>query len=163
MLLPPYGGGSCVRFNPITGDLFFVFLTQGTNYGPFPRWCVMHGLTTLYDVQQTFVPSANYFGFKVPVQPKGMPAADHFDTYWGPLAHPINFSAAQPLACGYPSTPPHVGDYLTVPDPLPDPAPGTGRYYVTSSTHQGQTRYGRKQFNGQMSGRDPAVLPTCDK
>ena len=52
-------------------------------------------------------------------------------------------------------------DYLSVADPLPDPAPGTGRYYLTAATYQGATRYGRQQINGHMSGRDPAVLPAC--
>ncbi len=67
-----------------------------------------------------------------------------------------DWSQAQPLQCGYPATPPSVGDYLTVADPLPDPAQGTGRYYVTAVTHQGQRRYGRKATNGVLSGRDPA-------
>jgi len=46
-------------------------------------------------------------------------------------------------------------------DEHPDPAPGTGRYYVTAVTYQGQTRYGRKANGGLVSGRDPAVLPAC--
>jgi hypothetical protein len=100
-------------------------------------------------------------GFRVPVRPEGFHAADHFDTYTGPLTQPIDFSTAQPLACDYPATPPHVGDYFPVADPLPDPAPGTGRYYVTSATYQGARRYGRKRFNGQTTGRDPALLPVC--
>ena len=36
-------------------------------------------------------------------------AADHFDTYYGPLTHPIDFSQAQGLACGYPAAVPAVG------------------------------------------------------
>ena len=32
--------------------------------------------------------------------------------------------------------------------------------YVTAATHQGQTRYGRKNLGG-LSGRDPGVLPGC--
>ena len=51
--LPARGAGSCVRINPITGDLFFSFVRRGTGYAASPTWCVMHGLTTLYDVQQT--------------------------------------------------------------------------------------------------------------
>ncbi len=57
--------------------------------------------------------------------------------------------------------PPAVGDYVTVADPLPDPAPGQGCYYVTAVTYQGQTRYGRKSMGGVLSGRDPVVLPAC--
>ena len=100
-------------------------------------------------------------GFRVPYMPEGMAGADHFDTFYGPLAHPIDFTQAHPLQCGYPATPPHVGDYLTVNDPLPAPEPGTGHYYITSATYQGQTRYGRKATNGHLSGRDPAVLSAC--
>ena len=41
----PAPAGGCVRFNPITGDLFFSFLRMGTGYADSPIWCVMHGLT----------------------------------------------------------------------------------------------------------------------
>ena len=58
---------------------------------------------------------------------------------------------------------PSVGDYCTVADPLPNPAPGTGLYYVTAVTHQGQRRYGRQNIGGVMSGRDPALLPVCEQ
>jgi len=91
--------------------------------------------------------------------PEGMAGADHFDTCWGSLTHPLDFTQAHPLQCNYPTAAPHVGDYLTVNDPLPDPEPGTGRYYVTSATYQGATRYERKATAGHLSGRDPAVLP----
>ena len=93
--------------------------------------------------------------------PDGLKSADHFDTYTGSLTKPIDFTQAQPLQCAYPLTAPHVGDYLTIADPLPDPTPGSGRYYITAATYQGQTRYGRKATNGQLSGRDPALLPAC--
>ena len=33
--------------------------------------------------------------------------------------------------------------------------------YVTAVTHQGETRYGRQSSGGVLSGRDPAVLPSC--
>ncbi len=72
-----------------------------------------------------------------------------------------DWSQAQPLQCGYPATPPSVGDYLTLNDSLPDPPAGHGRYYVTAATYQGQTRYGRKASGGRLSGRDPGVLPAC--
>ena len=40
----------------------------------------------------------------------------------------------------YPSAAPQVGDYLTVADTVPTPAPGQGVYYVTAATYQGATR-----------------------
>jgi len=118
------------------------------------------GFTTEFDILQTYVPSAS-LGFRVPYMPEGLGGADHFDTYYGPLTRPLDFTQAQPLQCDYPAAPPQVGDYLTVADTLPNPPAGTGRYYVTSATYQGQTRYGRKRQGTVMSGRDPAVLPAC--
>ena len=50
---------------------------------------------------------------------------------------------------------------LTIADTLPNPPAGTGRYYITAATYQGQTRYGRKRQGTVMSGRDPALLPVC--
>jgi hypothetical protein len=118
------------------------------------------GFTTTFDVFQSFAPKT-ILGFRVPHMPEGMAGADHFDTYWGALTKPIDFTQAHPLACNYPATPPHVGDYLSVPDTVPTPMPGQGVYYVTSATHQGATRYGRKTTAGQLSGRDPVLLPSC--
>ena len=92
--------------------------------------------------------------------PEGFAAADYFDSYSGDLATVGDWSQAQPLQCDYPATAPAVGDYFEVADPLPDPAPGEGRYYVTSVTYQGDTRYGRKNIGG-LSGRDPGGLPGC--
>ena len=129
----------------------------------YSGWSVIAitGFATMFEVLQTFTPQPPSLGFRVPYMPEGMAGADHFDTYWGNLGHPIDFTQAHPLECDYPSAPPQVGDYLTVSDTLADPAPGTGRYYVTAATYQGATRFGRKRSNGQTSGRDPAVLPAC--
>jgi len=62
------------------------------------------------------------------------------------------------LQCGYPASPPSVGDYLTVADPLPTPSPGQGRYYVTAVTYLGERRYGRKRSGGVLSGRGAGVV-----
>ena len=119
------------------------------------------GLPTLLEIMQSYVPSPKSIGFHVPAMPEGLAGADHFDTYSGPLAKPIDFTQAQPLQCGYPAAPPSVGDYLTVADTLPDPDTGHGYYYLTAVTYQGQTRYGRKASGGRLSGRDPSLLPAC--
>ena len=78
------------------------------------------------------------------------------------LATVCDWSQARPLQCGYPATPPSVGDYFSVEDTLPPPATGTGRYYVTAVTHQGQRKYGRQASDGVLTGRNPAVLPECN-
>jgi hypothetical protein len=140
------GGGGCASYVSGGGGVWLAAFS---------------GFATTFEILQTYAPQPPSVGIRVPYMPDGLPAADHFDTYYGPLTHPINFSAAQPLACGYPSAPPHVGDYVTVNDRLPDPEPGTGRYYVTAATYQGQSRYGRKTSHGRLSGRDSGLLPAC--
>ena len=37
----------------------------------------------------------------------------------------------------------------------------SGVGYSTSATYEGATRYGRKTTARHMSGRDPALLPSC--
>lgn len=154
---------ACVAdFDAARGRLYFRCTSRNVNGGLYPArvWVgAFEGFATLFDVLQTFQPSS--IAFRVPRIPEGMAAADHFDTYWGNLTNPIDFTQAQPLQCNYPASPPQVGDYLTVADTLPNPAAGTGRYYVTAATYQGQTRYGRKASGGRLSGRDPALLPNC--
>ncbi len=119
------------------------------------------GFATTFEILQTYEPTSGPIGFRVPYMPEGFPAADWFDTYYGNLGTVGDWSQAQPLECDFPASMPSVGDFLSVYDPLPSPSPGQGRYYVTAVSYQGQTRYGRKAMGGVLSGRDPAVLPTC--
>jgi hypothetical protein len=159
-----------LTFDDMTGRLMFSLSynchpdTLATCTYPTDSWVadrlIIAGFATTFEVLQTYTPSAA-LGFRVPYMPEGMGGADHFDTYWGNLAHPIDFTQVHPLQCGYPAAPPHVGDYLTVADTIPTPEPGQGVYYVTATTYQGATRYGRKQTAGHMNGRDPAALPAC--
>jgi len=161
---------SCVAgFDPVRGVLNVGCLNgsaaiPATNetYTAAPQRMQISGFATLFEILQTYTPTADALGFRVPYMPEGFQYADYFDTYYGDLATVGDWSHAQPLQCEYPATPTSVGDYLTVADTLPNPAPGTGRYYVTAVTHQGQRRYGRKATNGVLSGRDPAVLPGCE-
>jgi hypothetical protein len=99
--------------------------------------------------------------FPRPLHARRLAAADSFDTYWGPLKNPIDFTQAHPLRCDYPASPPSVGDCLEVADTVPTPAPGQGVYYITAATHQGQMRYGRRASAGVLSGRDPDALAAC--
>jgi hypothetical protein len=168
--IPDNTGGpfpTCMRFDPAKGRLYFSFVAEGPGYvgpeayNPVVQRCVFEGFSTLNDVVQTFTPEPAALGFRIPYLPEGMAGVDHFDTYWGNLAHPIDFTQAHPLQCDYPASAPHVGDYLTVGDTVPSPAPGQGVYYITSATYQGATRYGRKTTAGHLSGRDPSLLPVC--
>jgi hypothetical protein len=151
-----------VGFDAVQGRLLVPLANNSTSaYGYGYQRIAFTGLASLFDVLQTYTPQPASLGFRVPYMPEGMAGADHFDTYWGPLTRPIDFTQAHPLQCGYPVAPPHVGDYLAVADTVPTPAPGQGVYYITAATYQGATRYGRKTTAGYLSGRDPAALPVC--
>ncbi len=142
---------------PLRGDC----VGSGCEYGPTIWVARISGFATTFEILQTYTPTPGPISFRVPYMPEGFRSADWFDTYHGDLATVGDWSQAQPLECEYPASVPNVGDYLTIDAPLPQPAPGQGRYYVTATTHQGQRRYGRKAINGILSGRDPALLPTC--
>jgi hypothetical protein len=120
------------------------------------------GFAPLLEIFQSYIPETSTIGLTTPTHPEGFQFADYFDTYWGDLATVGNWSEAQPLQCGYPATAPSVGDYLTVEDTLPTPASGRGYYYFTAVNYQGQRRYGRQSNGGVLTGRDPAVLPSCN-
>ena len=155
-----------IAFDAANGRLLVTlrsFCGSGTcpqDYGGGWWIAAISGFATTFEVLQSYTPQAS-IGFRVPYMPEGMAGADHFDTYWGTLTHSIDFTQAHPLQCGYPATASHVGDYLTVADTVPTPAPGQSVYYVTATTYQGATRYGRKTTAGHLSGRDPAILPAC--
>jgi hypothetical protein len=171
---PLHVNNALLAFDPMSGSLWFTTEVLCYGFGPcsYPTPCPytgcisplkvfkISGFTTTFEVLQTYTPEPS-ISFRVPYMPEGLGGADHFDTYYGPLTKPIDFSQAHPLQCGYPATPPRVGDYEAVTDVLPTPGPDSGYYYLTATTYQGQTRYGRKTTAGQLSGRDPALLPAC--
>ena len=151
-------------FDPASGRVL-IFVTSRCSLCelyPEAQWIVaIEGFSTTFEILQSYEPTSGALGFRVPYMPEGFPAASYFDTYYGDLATVGDWSNAQPLQCGYPASPPHVGDYLTVTDPLPDPPLNHGRYYFTAVNYMGQTRYGRKSSGGVLTGRDPALLPAC--
>lgn len=150
-----------LSFDDKSGTVFIPVISSGPGYYDV-RWiAAISGFARAFDIFQSYQPPSGPISFRVPAMPDGLEAADHFDTYWGNLGHPIDFAQSHPLECRYPAASPHVGDYLTVADPLPNPNVGTGRYYVTAATYQGQIRYGRKASGGHLSGRDPSQLPAC--
>jgi len=161
------GDSAHAGFDPNYGRLFLGLVLScdpssggQCTYTSINQLVAIEGFTTTFEILQSYVPEAS-LGFRVPYMPEGMAGADHFDTYWGALTKPINFTQAHSLQCAHPTAAPHVGDYLTIADTVPTPAPGQGVYYVTAATYQGATRYGRKTAAGQLSGRDPALLPAC--
>lgn len=121
------------------------------------------GFTALADIVQSFEPGepSSPVVFSVPPLPEGLPAADHFDTYWGVVKQPLDLANAQPLQCAYPSSPPSAGDDVRITAPVPTPPPGSANFVLTSVTYRGQTHAGRKASGGRMYGRDASRLPAC--
>lgn len=167
----PVGCRAPVAFDRLGGRLLIpanTFCTGLTNVAcqvpHYDLWglIAIDGFGPLLDIFQSYEPTTSSLTFTTPALPEGLGGADYFDTYTGDLATVGDWSQVQPLQCGYPANAPTVGDPFSVADTLPDPAPGTGRYYVTAVTYQGQIRYGRKAVNGVLSGRDPGVLPPCN-
>lgn len=177
----PIGTFPCSNYESYVSDATWFDALGGSLYVPYTAFChrvptsgdcqyfssssvfQIDGFSRLFEIFETYTPTPSTWQFRSPAHPEGLPAADYFDTYYGELTNPIDFTQAQSLQCGYPASPPSVGDYLTVNDSLLDPAPGTGRYYVTAVTHQGQRRYGRQNISGVLSGRNPALLPACGR
>lgn len=152
------GGSLYVAVQPYCDDPLGAPCSYGTGW----RLLRFDSFPTRFEILQTYDPDTSSWSFAVPARPEGLDGADHFDTYYGTLTMPIDFSAAQPLECGYPASPPGAGEQLTVPDPLPDPPSGTGRYYLTVVNYGDSRRSGRKQSGGELSGRNPDVLPVCN-
>lgn len=122
----------------------------------------IEGFATEFEILQTYTPDTAELSFRVPYMPEGFERADWFDTYWGDLATVGDWSQLQPLACAYPAMAPQVGDYLSVADTVPTPAPGGGVYYLTAATLAGEMRFGREATGGSLKGRNPSTLPSCD-
>ncbi len=162
-------GPGVLQFDPLQGRMLIPVTnkcrrTSGTppcEYSEHRRMLAIAGFATTFEILHTYEPMTSALSFNVPYMPEGFPAADWFDSYYGSLATVGNWSDAQSLRCAYPSTASSIGDHVITTDPLPDPAPGEGRYYLTAVNYQGQRRYGRRATGGVLTGRDPNVLPEC--
>lgn len=163
------GDPPMLLFDPNNGRMLIPLQRDCASGGGQPDRCTYHhppsmvaigGFATSFEIMQTYMPVAS-LAFRVPAHPEGLRAADHFDTYWGHVSDLPDFTRAKPVQCDYPKGPHSVGEYLTVPDTSPRPAPGHVNYVVTAVTYGAERRYGRQRIGGVLSGRDPALLPPC--
>ena len=117
------------------------------------------GLPSLLEVANSYVPPSA-LSFRVPQLPEGLPSGDRFDLYTGDVGSLPDLFQALPLACDV-AAGTVVGDRVEVPDPLPDPPPGQGRYYLTAVTSGLERRAGRERMAGILVGRSVTGLLTC--
>jgi hypothetical protein len=118
------------------------------------------GFPTMFDTLLTFVPGQQAMNIITPAMPDGFRSADSLQVWTGDVRTMPDWSKAQPLACTAAASP-IPGQVVTVPDALPDPAVGRGRYYLVASQTGPDRRLGRQYLNGAFSGRDPSMLPVC--
>jgi hypothetical protein len=118
------------------------------------------GLPDLFEISASYIPPG-MLSFRLPAVPFGLPTGSRVDVYAGALGTLPDLAVAQIFECDVASG--HAaGDQITVNDPLPDPAPGAGRYYLTTVTSGPETRAGLRTVEpGVLVGRDPSGLPPC--
>lgn len=120
----------------------------------------VNGLPKLFDTFLSFVPEGHAMNIVAPAHPDGFRSADSFQVWTGDIRSMPDWSEAQPLTC-ISAQNPTPGQVVTVPDTLPDPAVGQGRYYLVASQSGQDRRLGRQYVNGAFSARDTAGLPEC--
>jgi len=121
---------------------------------------VISGLPGMFDTLLTFIPSQPALNIQTPAMPDGFRSANSLQVWTGDVRSMPDWSQAQPLTCSA-ATNPTPGQIVTVPDTLPDPVVGYGRYYITASQSGANRRLGRQYVNGAFSAREPAGLPVC--
>ncbi|HET8948760.1 MAG TPA: hypothetical protein VFQ07_17410 [Candidatus Polarisedimenticolia bacterium] len=154
-----------VALDPFNGVLYvemtisnYSFTTQVSNR---LTQVAITGLPTLFDIMLTYQPGQS-LSWTTPQRPLGLTSADRFEVYTGALGHTPLFQDAQPIACSLPASgAPAFGEVIAIPDPLPDPPIGEGRYVVVAAERAGEVRYGRQRMGGVTSGRNPADFPAC--
>lgn len=119
----------------------------------------LSGFPKLFDTLLTFTPGGTLSAL-VPGHPDGFRSAETLQVWTGTLGTMPDWSQAQPLICAA-ATSPSPGQLVTVVDTLPEPAPGTGRYYLSAVQHASDRRLGRQYVNRAFSARDPSTLPAC--
>jgi hypothetical protein len=117
------------------------------------------GFPKLFDTLLSFTPGGTLTAI-TPAHPDGFRSADSMQVWTGDVRSMPDWSQAQPLTCSA-ATSPTPGQVVTVPDTLPDPPLGHGRYYLTASVNGADRRLGRQYANGAFTARDPSSLPGC--
>lgn len=120
------------------------------------------GLPTLLDIIPTFQPAAGTLSWTTPKHPEALPAADRFMVFAGDVPSAGNISVPIPFDCNVPAAGnPQPGDYLSILDPLADPAVGEASYVIIGVEHQMEQRFGRQQIGGVLAGRAPGTFVGC--
>jgi hypothetical protein len=118
------------------------------------------GLPTLFDTLLTFVPSGQALKAVMPAHPDGFRSADSVQIWVGDVRTLPDWSLAEPLSCAAAMNPSPY-QVVTVPDTLPEPPVGHGRYYLTADVSGPDRRLGRQYVDDAFSARDPSTLPIC--
>jgi hypothetical protein len=158
--------GSQFQFDVTNGKILFTsYHTQNYQSAgcPLPTTVGLieiSGLPKLFDTFVTFVPGGGAISVLTPALPDAFRTADSLQVWTGNVRSMPDWSQAQPLACMAAQSP-TPGQLVSVPDTLPDPPVGQGRYYLVASQNGADRRLGRQYVNGAFSARQPAGLPEC--
>jgi hypothetical protein len=134
------------------------FTSGGTRIADKVGLIAISGLPTMFDTLLTFTPGQ--LSALMPAHPDGFPSADTLQVWTGDVRSMPDWSQAQPLSCAAAMSP-VPGQIVPVSDTVPDPAVGSGRYYLASSVNGHDRRLGRQYVNGAFSARDSSTLPLC--
>lgn len=117
------------------------------------------GLPGLFEIAASYVPPGTV-SFLLPAVPEGLRTGSRLDIYAGSLGTLPDLGQAQLLLCDA-AAGLKPGDLVNLADPLGDPAPGQGRYYLAAVVSGTERRAGRRLDGGTLVGRDPSGLPVC--
>jgi len=120
------------------------------------------GFQKLFDTLLTFIPGQQAMNILTPAHPDGFRSADSLQVWTGDVRSMPDLSQAEPLTCEA-ATNPVPGQLVSIPDTLPNPAIGEGRYYLVASQSGADRRLGRQYINGAFSAREPTGLPVCPR
>jgi hypothetical protein len=166
-LPPPCTGDFRFAYPALKIDLVHGALLIGVSGSPSigaPPWeggvIRIDGLPKLFDTLLTFIPGQQAMNILTPAHPDGFRSADSLQVWTGNVRSMPDWSQAEALTCAA-AVSPAPGQIVSVPDTLPDPVVGEGRYYLVASQSGADRRLGRQYVDGAFSARTPAGLPVC--